>query len=98
VPGAGLAALAARPAAGAGALGGAPPVLSTPPCPRHAPRPAFGQELPSLHVTGPPALASCSSAGAAAFGALPPVLSTPPCPWQAPRPPMAVVPSLHRTV
>src|SRR5262249_36336763 len=85
-------------ARGTGGGVGAVPALSTPPCPRHAPRPDFGHELPSLHVTGPPALASCSSAGAAAFGAAPPVLSTPPCPWQAPRPPIAVVPSLHRTV
>jgi hypothetical protein len=52
--GAGGAGAAAR---GAGGGVAAVPGLSTPPCPRHAPRPDFGHELPSLHVTGPPAVA-----------------------------------------
>src|SRR5262245_26745084 len=72
--------------------------LSTPPWPRHAPRPAFDL-APSLHVTVAIAPAGSSAAVGSLF-ADPAVadLSTPPCPRHAPRPPVADVPSLQVTV
>jgi len=81
-----------------GATVSAVPDLATPPCPRHAPRPAF-ELAPSLHVTVAAAPAVASAADGALF-ADPAVadLSTPPCPRHAPRPPAAVVPSLQVTV
>src|SRR6516164_3305980 len=74
-------------------------VLSTPPCPWHAPRPPF-DVVPSLQVTvvSEAAAEVVDAAGAAAVSLAALLLSTPPWPWHAPRPPFDVVPSLHVTV
>jgi hypothetical protein len=103
--GAVAAAAAAAGAAGAGALAGAAPLLLMPPWPLQAPRPPFGEVVPSLQGTGPVpvlavagAAAAAAAAGAGAVTGTAPLLFTPPCPLQAPRPAFGeVVPSLHGT-
>ena len=87
----------------AAAFGFAPADLSTPPCPLHAPFPAW-LVVPSLQVTSAPsagAAAALDPDEAALFdaGTLPAdaLLSTPPCPLHAPFPTWLVVPSLQVT-
>ena len=111
---AGAAAAVPAVAAAAGAAAGAAPPLEAlavfliPPWPLQAPRPPWGEVVPSLQTTGPPlvedeadAAAGAVAAAGAAAGAVPPLeaaLFTPPCPLQAPRPEcVEVVPSLQTT-